>query len=119
MKGGGEFSLKSSRLIFLIVIIAFAIVYNINLNKNNLTGYSVSVPSDCSNAQIKSTWDSIFKETSSLVNNIYTNGGVSDGQCEEYIAYKSNNGLYILFCFFRNNYRSAVVEAAVWTCTML
>src|SRR3989344_4581923 len=102
MKRGGEFSLKSSRLVFLIIIIAFAIVYNINLKDNNLTGYSVSIPTDCSNAQIKATWDSIFKETSSGVNNIYTNGGVINGQCKEYIAYKNNNGLYILSGSYNN-----------------
>lgn len=77
-------------LISAIFVVTFVILILIFL-KINITGkvvYTPSIPSDCSDSQIKSLWDSIFYETSDGIT-IFTNTSQT-GKCNVFSAYKIN-----------------------------
>lgn len=49
--------------------------------------YSASIPDECTEQEIRNTWDSMFEEISDNIT-IFTNDKVEEDQCTEYFAYK-------------------------------
>jgi len=92
---------KKSKIDWKIAVAPFilALILLALLSQNSgITGDAVftpSIPSDCSDSEIKETWDSIFKESSSGITILST--GAIQGGCAEYAAFKNiSKEMYIL-----------------------
>jgi len=66
------------------VLLIFIIAVAINLVN------AIHLPSSCSDAEIKATWDSMFKESSDTIR-IFNDGAIVSNRCNEYFAYKIQN----------------------------
>ena len=61
----------------------------------SLSPASFHEPVNCSESEIRGTWDSVF-QTGSLGITIITDNDISEGRCEAYIAYKTGTEINIL-----------------------
>lgn len=88
--------MKIRGLILTLILIGILFVAFYNFDNANITGQSISIPSDCSNSEIKQIWDSVFKE-SSTGTTIFTSGELINTQCSRYVSYKIiNQEIYFL-----------------------
>lgn len=62
-----------------IILIVFLLIFTSFVN-------SVSIPDDCTEQEIRNTWNSIFEEVSENIT-IFTIDKVKENQCTEYFAY--------------------------------
>jgi len=84
-----------ANLLVSILVVSILLFYSFSGITGNVV-FTPSIPTSCSDASIKSTWDSIFKENSTGIT-ILTNGTILNGQCKEYAAYKMReNATYLL-----------------------
>ncbi len=94
-RGSGYLALT---LIVLAIFGFLVIDYMQTAGNFSFTGKVISpiIPEDCSDASVKTIWDSIFKESSNGIS-IQTNGTVVNERCAEFYAYKTiGDSKYIL-----------------------
>lgn len=72
---------------FLLVAIIILLV-NINQSFTGRAVFTPTIPTDCSDTQIRAVWDSIYQESSSGIT-LFTNTSQA-GKCNAYLAYKIN-----------------------------
>jgi len=90
-------------IFFVGLALVFVILASFSFfQKANVTGNAISTitfPTDCSEANIKSLWDSIFKESSNGIV-FSTNDSIDNGACDYIIATKNISQLgYVLYYF--------------------
>jgi hypothetical protein len=83
---------------FFVSITLFSMLLVSNFAHAKITGnviYNPTIPTSCSDANIKAIWDSIFNETSTGI--IIASNTTLSGKCEGYMAAKNfSNKLYLL-----------------------
>ncbi|MFH1710893.1 MAG: hypothetical protein ABH840_01115 [Nanoarchaeota archaeon] len=101
-------------LIIANLIVAILIVFVLFFYSfSGITGriiFTPSIPSSCSDAAIQSTWDSIFKESSSGI--IIASNTTQSGKCEGYMALKNFSTVTYLLAGQDKNIKEVVALKA-------
>jgi hypothetical protein len=108
-------NMKKDKII-IILISALSILISLFVNIKIINA-EVYLPINCSDTQIKATWDSIFKESSSGIT-IYTNNTVINGQCSNYFARKIDGEIiHYLVGAFSESLDYTAIQSLYGNCT--
>ena len=90
---------------FIAIIIGFLMIssYIIQNRPDTITGNTIYSPLDCSETQIKATWDSIFKEESGDIVYVFNDTSESIG-CNRFYAIKNKSNVVFIMYGFNDNY---------------
>ena len=77
--------------------------YIIQNRPDTITGNTIYSPLDCSETQIKATWDSIFKEESGDIVYVFNDTSESIG-CNRFYAIKNKSNVVFIMYGFNDNY---------------
>jgi len=92
--------MKKELIIVISIIALFVIGSFLAIPKNNITGNAIApitFPTDCSEANIRALWDSIFVENSAGID-FNVNDSINTPYCDYLLAYKNiSNTYYVIY----------------------